>query len=92
MAVFHAKSAVNAFRRINDVGFLNATSDGADRTVVHTKRTALALVGVDFKNKKSVAMNFTFSSLERTLTDDEIATEMAKILSALKRKVGAKIR
>lgn len=37
-------------------------------------------------------MNFTFSSLERTLTDDEIATEMAKILSALKRKVGAKIR
>lgn len=44
------------------------------------------------KNKKSVAMNFTFSSLERTLTDDEIATEMAKILSALKRKVGAKIR
>ena len=44
------------------------------------------------KNKKSVAMSFTFSSLERTLTDDEIATEMAKILSALKRKVGAKIR
>lgn len=44
------------------------------------------------KNKKSVAMSFTFSSLERTLTDDEIAAEMAKILSALKRKVGAKIR
>ncbi len=43
-------------------------------------------------NKKSVAMNFTFSSLERTLTDDEIAAEMAKILSVLKRKVGAKIR
>ena len=44
------------------------------------------------KNKKSVAMSFAFSSLERTLTDDEIAAEMAKILSALKRKVGAKIR
>ena len=44
------------------------------------------------KNKKSVAMSFTFSSLERTLTDDEIAAEMAKILSALKRKVGATIR
>lgn len=44
------------------------------------------------KNRKSVAMSFTFSSLERTLTDDEIAAEMAKILSALKRKVGAKIR
>ncbi len=44
------------------------------------------------KSKKSVAMSFAFSSLERTLTDDEIAAEMAKILSALKRKVGAKIR
>ena len=44
------------------------------------------------KNKKSVAMSFTFSSLERTLTDDEIAAEMEKILSALKIKVGAKIR
>lgn len=44
------------------------------------------------KNKKSVAMSFSFSSLERTLTDEEIATEMARILSALKRKAGAKIR
>lgn len=44
------------------------------------------------KDKKSVAMSFSFSSLERTLTDDEIATEMSKILSTLKRKVGAKIR
>lgn len=44
------------------------------------------------QGKKSVAMSFAFSSLERTLTDDEIATEMAKILSVLKRKVGAKIR
>lgn len=44
------------------------------------------------KGKKSVAMSFAFASLERTLTDDEIATEMAKILGVLKRKVGAKIR
>lgn len=44
------------------------------------------------EGKKSVAMSFSFSSLERTLTDEEIATEMAKILSVLKRKVGAKIR
>ncbi len=44
------------------------------------------------EGKKSVAMSFAFSSLDRTLTDDEIATEMAKILSALKRKCGAKIR
>lgn len=44
------------------------------------------------ENKKSVALSFAFSSLERTLTDDEIATEMSRILSALKRKTGAKIR
>ncbi len=44
------------------------------------------------EGKKSVAMSFEFSSLERTLTDEEIAQEMAIILNALKRKVGAKIR
>ncbi len=44
------------------------------------------------EGKKSVAMSFEFSSLERTLTDEEIAQEMKVILSALKRKVGAKIR
>lgn len=42
--------------------------------------------------KKSVAMNFTFASAEKTLTDDEIAAEMKKILAALRRKTGAKIR
>ena len=41
---------------------------------------------------KSVAMSFTFSSVERTLTDDEIAAEMQKILSALESAFGAKIR
>lgn len=44
------------------------------------------------EGKKSVAMSFSFASLDRTLTDDEIAGEMSKILNALKRKVGAKIR
>ena len=44
------------------------------------------------EGKKSVAMSFSFECLERTLTDEDINAEMAKILSALKRKVGAKIR
>jgi len=42
--------------------------------------------------KKSVAMSFSFACLERTLTDEDINAEMTKILNALKRKVGAKIR
>lgn len=42
--------------------------------------------------KKSVALRFYFANLERTLTDAEINAAMDKILSALKRKVGAKIR
>ncbi len=58
-----------------------------DVSVFDTYRSEQIGVG-----KKSVALSFAFSSLERTLTDDEIATEMARILSALKRKVGAKIR
>lgn len=41
---------------------------------------------------KSVAMNFAFASVERTLTDDEIAAEMALILAALETAFGAKIR
>lgn len=44
------------------------------------------------KGKKSVAMSFSFASLDRTLTDEEISAQMSKILSALKRKVNAKIR
>ncbi len=44
------------------------------------------------EGKKSVGISFSFSSVERTLTDEEIAQQMARILSALKRKVGAKIR
>lgn len=41
---------------------------------------------------KSVAMNFTFSSVSRTLTDEEIAAQMEKILSALQSAFGARIR
>ena len=41
---------------------------------------------------KSIAMNFSFASPVRTLTDDEIAAEMAKILALLEEKFDAKIR
>lgn len=41
---------------------------------------------------KSVAMSFTFSSVERTLTDEEISSRMQKIYSALESAFGAKIR
>ena len=41
---------------------------------------------------KSIAMNFSFASPVRTLTDDEIAAEMAKILALLEGKFDAKIR
>lgn len=44
------------------------------------------------KGKKSVALSFSFESLDRTLKDEEIAVEMDKILAALKRKCKAKIR
>lgn len=44
------------------------------------------------KGKKSVALSFSFESLNRTLKDEEIAVEMDKILAALKRKCKAKIR
>lgn len=41
---------------------------------------------------KSVAMNFTFSSVARTLTDEEIAAQMEKILAVLEKNFGAQIR
>ena len=44
------------------------------------------------KDKKSVALSFTFASLDGTLKDDEINGEMERILSILKRRFGAKIR
>lgn len=44
------------------------------------------------EGKKSVAMRFLFSNLERTLTDGEINEAMDNILTALQNSVGAKIR
>ncbi len=42
--------------------------------------------------KVSIALSFSFSSLERTLKDEEINDEMTRILNVLKRKFKAKIR
>ena len=44
------------------------------------------------KDKKSIALSFTFTSNERTLKDDEIQEAMDKILTILSRKFKAKIR
>ena len=44
------------------------------------------------KDKKSVALSFTFTSLEGTLKDEVINDEISRILSILKRRFGAKIR
>ncbi len=44
------------------------------------------------KDKKSIALSFAFSSLSGTLTDDEIAKEMGRVLYGLKRKMGAVLR
>jgi phenylalanyl-tRNA synthetase beta chain len=42
--------------------------------------------------KKSLAVNFTFSDPEKTLTDKEIDSWMGKIMSTLERELGAEIR
>ena len=44
------------------------------------------------KDKKSIALSFTFASNEKTLTDEEIQASMDKILSILSKKFKAKIR
>lgn len=44
------------------------------------------------EGKKSVALGFAFASPVRTLTDEEIAAEMKKILNILKRGFAAEIR
>lgn len=44
------------------------------------------------EGKKSVALGFAFASPVRTLTDEEIAAEMKKILGILKRGFAAEIR
>ncbi len=74
----------------------------SDMTDAASKAKAKDLVGLKVfdtyrgeqigEGKKSVAIRFYFANLERTLTDVEINQQMDAILSALKRKVGAKIR
>lgn len=44
------------------------------------------------KDKKSLAVNFTFLDEEKTLTDKEIDSWMAKIMTALEKNLGAEIR
>ena len=44
------------------------------------------------KDKKSIALSFTFASNEKTLKDEEIQESMDKVLSILSRKFKAKIR
>jgi len=44
------------------------------------------------ENYKSVAYNISFRAADRTLTDDEIASPMKKILSGLEEKLGAQLR
>jgi len=47
--------------------------------------------GVD-EDKKSVGMRFSYRSSERTLTDEEIRTVHERIVSAIVRETGARIR
>ena len=42
--------------------------------------------------KKSLAFNLTFYSLERTLTEEEVESQMKQILEALEAKFSAKLR
>jgi phenylalanyl-tRNA synthetase beta chain len=44
------------------------------------------------KDKKSMAMNFTFLDKEKTLTDKEIEGWMNKIMTTLEKELGAEIR
>ena len=46
-------------------------------------------LGVD---KKSMAVNFTFQNMERTLTDKEIEGWMNKILTNLEKELGVNLR
>jgi phenylalanyl-tRNA synthetase beta chain len=44
------------------------------------------------KDKKSLAVNFTFLDEEKTLTDKEIDSWMNKIMTTLEKNLGAEIR
>jgi phenylalanyl-tRNA synthetase beta chain len=44
------------------------------------------------KDKKSMAVNFTFLDEEKTLTDKEIDSWMTKIMTTLEKELNAEIR
>jgi phenylalanyl-tRNA synthetase beta chain len=44
------------------------------------------------KDKKSMAVNFTFLDEEKTLTDKEIDSWMSKIMTTLEKELNAEIR
>jgi phenylalanyl-tRNA synthetase beta chain len=44
------------------------------------------------KDKKSMAVNFTFLDEEKTLTDREIDSWMSKIMTTLEKELNAEIR
>ena len=44
------------------------------------------------KDKKSMAISFTFLDAEKTLTDKEIDAMMAKLMQTLEKEVQAEIR
>ncbi|MEA3306189.1 MAG: hypothetical protein U9Q34_00200, partial [Elusimicrobiota bacterium] len=44
------------------------------------------------ENLKSITIRFTFSSMEKTLTDEEVSSYMAEILANLKKAFDAKLR
>ena len=43
-------------------------------------------------NKKSMAISFTFSDKERTLTDEETDSMMKKIINSMEKNMSAEIR
>lgn len=44
------------------------------------------------ENKKSIAYSLTFEKNDRTLTDEEVNTALAKIIETLEKKLGASLR
>ncbi len=48
--------------------------------------------GSELKDKQSLSVKFIFQNMDRSLTDDEVATEMQKILNALKSSLGVDLR
>ena len=44
------------------------------------------------ENLKSITIRFTFSSMEKTLTDEEVTSHMSEILGKLKKAFDVKLR